>query len=231
MNHITKCLTLVLRAGVNISYKQETPEESNFNPSCIAGNGVNGKKQKKSQANRPTRSILTFTYCFEEAQDTCFFAFCHPYTYSDLQTYLHFAEGKLRLPKTSPRAPVVSDSKSQENPLFYYRTKLCETIAGNRCDLIVVSSLKNARLEKESSHSREYWTSSSISNAAAEISNPSHPLPPSSSHLRLDPDYYPISGLKVSQSMPHILITARVHPGETSASWSMQGYRRFYHLL
>eukprot|EP00603_Paraphysomonas_imperforata_P015072 CAMPEP_0114457232 /NCGR_PEP_ID=MMETSP0104-20121206/4055_1 /TAXON_ID=37642 ORGANISM="Paraphysomonas imperforata, Strain PA2" /NCGR_SAMPLE_ID=MMETSP0104 /ASSEMBLY_ACC=CAM_ASM_000202 /LENGTH=1562 /DNA_ID=CAMNT_0001629769 /DNA_START=131 /DNA_END=4819 /DNA_ORIENTATION=+ len=252
------------RAGYNISYRQETQEEVMYLPNPTNQNPNNGgKRSKKSAAsNRSLKSILTFTHVFDEAQDTCFFAFCHPYTYSDLQTYLFLAEGKMQQNVASavlsPRAvvfakvPAAKESvdatvaKVESKLMFYYRTKLCDTLAGNRCDLLVISSLENVQLLKNDpsvgmSISEAYAANSKIKAAGANGSMlPTPPLSRASSSTQrssgigsarsfktLDAEYYPIPGLSVSKSLPHIIISARVHPGETTASWSMQGFLDF----
>jgi hypothetical protein len=260
------------RAGYNISYRQETQDELSYSPAPTAS-GSSGAGGKRSTKKIAAKSILSFTHVFEESQDTCFFAFCHPYSYSDLQTYLFFAEGKMeqniatatlsprpvsprysRVPasKESSDASVV---KSDPKLLFYYRTKLCDSMAGNRCDLLVISSLDNVALRKD-----DPAIGSSVSDASGIPSPPGaappphlHPSPPpplplsrsSSASQRPSPtssarslkgpestsdsgsDYYPVPGLTTPSSVPHIIISARVHPGETTASWSMQGFLDF----
>ena len=72
---------------------------------------------------------LSFSYFFEKAGDKVFFAFCHPYTYTDLQTFLH---------------------KIETDPIkrkFVQRTRLCSTIAGNRCDLLTITSNSSSPTE------------------------------------------------------------------------------------
>merc|ERR1719379_338635 len=65
---------------------------------------------------------LTFTVSFNHDGDTVYFAHCFPYTYTDLQLYLKELEAD---PKRSQR---------------FRRRKLCETLAGNACDLITITS-------------------------------------------------------------------------------------------
>lgn len=264
------------RAGYNISYRQETQEEFTYSPAPpSSGGGSNGKRSNaKKTTPRGLKSILTFTHVFDEAQDTTFFAFCHPYSYSDLQTYLFFAEKKMEQsvvaanlsPRSlSPRYSKVSATKEssaatiiQSDPslLFYYRTKLCDTLAGNRCDLLVISSLENIQLKKDdpgigTSVSSASTTTSPVactgsgpvttdftphqpspplSRSSSTSSRRPSPSPSTRSLKTIDLDYYPIPGLVTSSSssgVPHIIISARVHPGETTASWSMQGFLDF----
>ena len=98
---------------------------------------------------------LTLTVSFPHEQDTCYMAHCYPFTYSDLQSYL------ARLEADSARAN------------RFRRRTLCQTLAGNKCELITITS------------------------------------------FNADP-----AALKARKG---ILISARVHPGETQASWMMKG--------
>ncbi|CAB1120211.1 unnamed protein product [Ectocarpus sp. CCAP 1310/34] len=96
---------------------------------------------------------LTFTVQTSFDQDTLYLAHCFPYRYSDLQQYL---------------------SKIQASPLgacsAIRRRRLCETLAGNECDLLTISTPGGDHANKKG-----------------------------------------------------IVISARVHPGETNASWMMKG--------
>eukprot|EP00605_Chrysophyceae_sp_TOSAG23-4_P002552 GSChrysophyteH1.ASY1.ANO1.2817.1 assembled CDS len=102
---------------------------------------------------------LSFTYTFEHSNDICYFAFCHPYTYTDLQTYLLKLEADLNRSR------------------FLRRNLLCKTIAGNSCDLVTITA-------------------------------------PAASQMEL-------------QNRVAIVFTARVHPGETNASWIVHGLLDF----
>ena len=102
---------------------------------------------------------LTFTLDFEDADctenDIVYCAHCYPYTYTDLQVYL----GKLE------------EDETRRNR--FRRRPLCQTLAGNICDLLTITS------------------------------------------FACDPEA--LKGRK------GIVLTARVHPGETNASWMMKG--------
>ena len=136
-----------VRCGTNISYLPETEstEANNRQTNC-----------------RPSSFVLSFTHVFEHSDDTCYFAYAHPYTYTDLQNHLAEKEGSL--------AAAGAD--------YLYRGELCKTLAGNVCDLLTICP--GAR-----------------------------------------------DGVPVDSSKPQILLTARVHPGETSSSWIMQGVLDF----
>ena len=65
---------------------------------------------------------LTFSYNFQYASDTVYFAHCFPYTYSDLSDYLNG----------------LSNSPEYKNILRV--NPLCKTIAGNICHVITITN-------------------------------------------------------------------------------------------
>ncbi|CAE7514428.1 AGBL3, partial [Symbiodinium pilosum] len=111
----------------------------------------NGLRRQKG-ANYYT---LTFTVTFEHDCDEVYFSHCYPYTYTDLQLDLRALE------------------KDPNMVRRLRRRKLCDTLAGNACDLITITSFCG------------------------------------------DP-----AALKARRA---VVITARVHPGESNASWVMKG--------
>uniref|UniRef100_H3HCE7 Peptidase M14 domain-containing protein n=1 Tax=Phytophthora ramorum TaxID=164328 RepID=H3HCE7_PHYRM len=70
----------------------------------------------------PGANALTFQYEFEHENDSVYFACIQPYTYTDLMDYLEELE----------RDPVRSQTCR--------RTELCQSLAGNSCDLISITS-------------------------------------------------------------------------------------------
>ena len=99
---------------------------------------------------------LTFTHTFTATADVCFFAMCYPYTYTDLSTFLYRLQ---------------CDDQRRDT---FTREVLCETLAGNKCDVVTITE-KGVRREG------------------------------------------------VLEKRPGVVITARVHPGESNASWIMHG--------
>jgi len=86
-----------------------------------------------------------------------FYSHCFPYTYSDLQEDL---------------------TRIEKDPLctnFFYRSTLCRSLAGNKCEYLVITSK----------------------------------------------DKDPMS--QKAKAKKGILISARVHPGESNSSWMMKG--------
>lgn len=61
---------------------------------------------------KPGNYALSFTHTFEYSDDVCFFAYCLPYTYTDLQRYLSVIE------------------KDKIRSQYVRRTELCRTLAG-----------------------------------------------------------------------------------------------------
>ena len=111
------------------------------------GNQFKLSKEKKN------KQFYTLTFSFELSRSSTvhYFAACFPYTYFDLQKFLY----NLQI--------------DPQRQCFVKRDLLCETLAGNRCDLLTItepSSLKDRKI---------------------------------------------------------VVVTGRVHPGESNASWMVQG--------
>ena len=102
---------------------------------------------------------LTMTLEAKHDFDTIYVAHCYPYTYSELQKYIHSIELD---PKKTIRMK---------------RDTLCKTLAGNNCDVLTITnfSIQPAMLA----------------------------------------------------TRKHVVITGRVHPGESNASWMMRGTLEF----
>lgn len=98
---------------------------------------------------------LTWSYECKYDNDIVYFAHCYPYTYTDLQRYLHRLE-----------------HDPERNRLFK-RQRLCESLAGNRVDLLTITEPTD---DKEELGNRK-----------------------------------------------GIVLSARIHPGESNASWMMKG--------
>ena len=70
---------------------------------------------------------LTWTYTFQHSEDVVYFAYCYPYTYSDLVDLLNGVE--------------IHPEKRE----FFHRRQLCRTIAGNKCEYLTITSRNNSR--------------------------------------------------------------------------------------
>ncbi|XP_059844075.1 cytosolic carboxypeptidase 3-like [Hypanus sabinus] len=104
---------------------------------------------------------LTWTFQFPHDSDTCYFAHCYPYSYSDLQDYL---------------LDVATDPVKSS----YCKTRvLCRSLAGNMVYLLTVTN--------------------------------------------------PSENPEAAARKKAVVLTARVHPGESNSSWVMKGF--LDHLL
>ena len=65
---------------------------------------------------------LTFTYDFEYDDDSVFFAYCYPYTYSELVDELN---------------EIMQDPVKQQ---YVTRKPLSETLAGNKLEMLTITS-------------------------------------------------------------------------------------------
>lgn len=102
--------------------------------------------------------VLTFVFEFDLEEDVYYFAYCYPYTYTDLQRYLHSIDS-MQLP-------------------FYKRELLCRTMQHRRIDMLIIGD--DPRSQNEDGDNKR---------------------PPRNV----------------------VCITARVHPGETPASYMCHG--------
>lgn len=118
------------------------------------GNEIKYYKNNVGEGGRRYFS-LTWTFQFPHDRDTCYFAHCYPYTYSNLQEYL------------------VDISKDPEKSKFCKIRILCRSLAGN---IVYVLTITN---------------------------------PPESGN---------------DTKRKAVILTARVHPGETNSSWIMKGF-------
>ena len=129
---------------------------------CYYRSGITSIKPSRGRDKKKVtlhyQYTLTFTYTFNQP-DSVYFAHTFPYTYTDLQLSLCRME-----------------QKYHHSGFFHQRT-LCETLAGNSCDIISISERSE--------------------------------------------------GLVESKNKPAIVITGRVHPGESNSSFMVQGFLDF----
>ncbi|CAD7957535.1 unnamed protein product [Amoebophrya sp. A120] len=141
---------------------------------------------------------LTFQIAFSYDFDVVYVAQCYPYTYTDLQYDL---------------SKIEEDAKPRN---CFRRRKLCETLAANACDLITITNFAapppaSAATGVQGKNGASASAGSSTTRAVSSTTGPTTATA-TFNHLR---DRF------------GVVITARVHPGETSASWVMKGILEF----
>lgn len=82
---------------------------------------ANGIKKDPGQTWSKQYYTLSFTYKFQHDDDCVYFAFCYPYTYTDLMHDIYEIESD-----PARRAICV-------------RKTLCKTLAGNDCDVLTIT--------------------------------------------------------------------------------------------
>ncbi|XP_067292827.1 cytosolic carboxypeptidase 2 isoform X1 [Pseudorasbora parva] len=123
-----------------------------------AGTNIRYYRNNTEQDGKALYS-LTWTLEFPYDGDTCYLAHCYPYTYSNLQHYLH---------------EVISDPV---RAAYCKLRVLCRSLAGNAVYVLTVTSPSTSLAERKAKRA--------------------------------------------------VVVTARVHPGETNSSWMMQGFLEF----
>jgi hypothetical protein len=141
---------------------------------------------------------LSFTMEFMNASDTYLIAYCYPYTYTD---YCLQINNLLRMPGAND---------------IIRRSLLTKTLGGVNCDLLVITDFKcgadgigpiDMSVLEESSTPGASWGGQrrpSVARAASVASSGGF-------------------GSSGSKLKPALVVSARVHPGETPASWMMSG--------
>lgn len=69
-----------------------------------------------------TLYTMTYSYEFEYEDDNVYFAYCYPYTYTELVEELN---------------AIMADPIKQQ---YVSKKTLCETLAGNKCEVLTITS-------------------------------------------------------------------------------------------
>jgi hypothetical protein len=157
-----------------------------------------GKKKKKSSKDKEKEAkkgngkiryqySLSFSYTFASS-DVVYFAHSFPYTYTDLERYMSQLESSERISS------------------IMHRRLLAWTLAGNRCDLLTITSRQNQPVVDGGNNNN-----GSSNGASNSVTPPPRVTPP------------PQSASQPPAPKPVIVLTSRVHPGESQASYIMQG--------
>uniref|UniRef100_A0A8C9DAL1 AGBL carboxypeptidase 3 n=1 Tax=Panthera leo TaxID=9689 RepID=A0A8C9DAL1_PANLE len=151
--NFTKPASLYNRGMRPLFYSEKEAKAHNIGWQRI-GDQIKYYRNNQGQEGRHYFS-LTWTFQFPHNKDTCYFAHCYPYTYTNLQEYL---------------SSINNDSVRSK---FCKIRVLCHTIARNMVYVLTITTpLKNADSRKQKA----------------------------------------------------VILTARVHPGETNSSWIMKGF-------
>ncbi|RYG95070.1 hypothetical protein EON65_56510, partial [archaeon] len=168
---------------------------------------------------------LSFTMEFTHAKDTVLIAYSYPYTMTDYKAHIE----------------EIMDNHA--NTHLIKRLKLCTTLGGEDCDLLVITDFK----EKEkvgpiSLPSMSEWgglddSAQNNNFTSATLSAPSSSFIPS--NMSTNSNLMSVTGsnkMKTKDKQekyrqgaykPALFISGRVHPGETPASWMMKGILDF----
>ncbi|TMS12762.1 hypothetical protein E3U43_017720 [Larimichthys crocea] len=108
-----------------------------------------GKNRWERVRDRPASEIvdnqfiLSFTHRLSEVRGaTTYFSFCYPFSYSECQEMLQ------QFDKSYPNAAQLSPS-SAPGSVYYHRELLCNSLDGNRVDLLTVTNCSGMQEEKE----------------------------------------------------------------------------------
>nr|XP_025147347.1 cytosolic carboxypeptidase 3 isoform X6 [Bubalus bubalis] len=153
ISNFTKPASLYNRGMRPLFYSEKEASAHNIGWQRI-GDQIKYYRNNQGQ-DRHHHFSLTWTFQFPHSKDTCYFAHCYPYTYTNLQEYLSGINND----------PVRSK--------FCKIRVLCHTIARNMVYILTITTpLKNSESRKRKA----------------------------------------------------VILTARVHPGETNSSWIMKGF-------
>ncbi|XP_070781950.1 cytosolic carboxypeptidase-like protein 5 isoform X2 [Enoplosus armatus] len=108
-----------------------------------------GKNRWERVRDRPTSEIvdnqfiLSFTHRLLEVRGaTTYFSFCFPFSYAECQEMLQQLDGSY------PNAAQVGPS-SAPGSVYYHRELLCDSLDGNRVDLLTVTNCNGMQEERE----------------------------------------------------------------------------------
>lgn len=156
----------------------------------------------------PTKFMtLTFSLKFEEHDDTCYLAQGYPYTYTDMLRFLDR----------------VQDGKDAICKIDY---KWASTLAGNKCPCMTITDEFDQ--QGEPVHPTLQEVQADPPNWSLTVQKPikepeKKQEPPRSEQDHLDcPAEEPEPELAPPRK-PYVVISARVHPGETCASYMLEG--------
>ncbi|CAH8565870.1 unnamed protein product [Schistosoma rodhaini] len=155
------------------------------------------KPQKDDTSILPHTYSLTWKFKFPYPNDTVYFAACYPYTYTQLQEYLN----KLTLNSSIKR--------------ICHQTTLCYTLASNPVPLLTITEPD------------DYDECNGNDSNSNDNNNVDQLMNKSQSGFQAQPTDDNNNNNKPTEKKRCVVITARVHPGETQGSWMMKGLMDF----
>lgn len=159
------------------------------------GFGIEYKENTISSNQHASRSYycLRFSYTFRHAHDTVYFAYSYPYTYSMMLHHL---------------------GQIEHNHSNIARVnQLCLTLGGNTCPLLTITS--NIQTYTPYEEELHEWSLTAAGRRLIRIREAKMQKQAEATNR--------VTGKEEHEKKQGIVITARVHPGETVGSFMMQG--------
>ena len=174
---------------------------------------------------------LSFTMEFTNVNDTMLIAYSYPYTMSDYRSHI---------------AEIMDKPGSSE---YIRQFKLCQTISGEDCDLLVVTNFTDKDRERIGpvnmqmlDNNNNYTNNNNSSNNNTNNNNNNNDLNNyggggvNSMKTRGSGIGIGSSGMNSKKGSsvsykPALFLSCRVHPGETPASWMMKGMLMVMYIL
>ena len=217
--------------------RQSSTSASTSAPAAAAAVGSKPAARKSSIGSKKAKikhdtMELTLKYTFESdsATEETFFAFCLPYAYSTLQDQLLAYERKF------------AASTAAGKNVYFHRELLAHSLEGRRIDLLTISShrgrspsefepdreglypVPTAASSTRASKADMFWGARGDPNgagaAASVSSSSSSSSTPAASASLCAPE---ARASRFATSKPIILLSSRVHPGETPSSFLLAG--------
>jgi hypothetical protein len=156
-----------------------------------------GAASTASDAKQELKIRVSFTYKFKFARERVRFAFCYPYTYTRMQVELAALDRRFAVPPQSRTESVLNTGAPENAPasVYYHRQLLTRSLEGLRVDLVTISSFDGITTSP-SPPRRRPGTSPNEAGSA----------------FQFDPKHKKL-----------VVISARVHSGETPANFMLDG--------
>ena len=151
--------------------------------------------QRFNAAGEGMECYFTLSFCleFKNVDDTCLIAYSYPYSYSDCRLHI---DSLIRVPRSSD---------------IIRRYRLCKTLSGKDCDLLIVTDFTDRD------------NIGPLGSSSTPVANVLPAFDSLQEQLKPGPGSGKIPKRNKTAFRRGIVISARVHPGETPASWVMRG--------